>query len=163
MPVFGSDSTVIKEGWLWKQGNFKRIKSIKHFYPLGGRVRNWKRRWFVITDGCLFYFESRTVNHFDYNRNTRVEIDYLRKLIVLVVLFHLLMLVFEKLMMIVQNNFVLNFFHLQAIKLKQVNQHQVKLENGLMVNLQNKFSKTKETCFVVYFRSSYSLSYVSLI
>ena len=28
---------------------------------LGGRVRNWKRRWFVITDGCLFYFETRTV------------------------------------------------------------------------------------------------------
>jgi cytohesin len=46
MPVFGSDSTIIKEGWLWKQG---------------GRVRNWKRRWFVITDGCLFYFETRTV------------------------------------------------------------------------------------------------------
>ncbi|CAF0837786.1 unnamed protein product [Adineta ricciae] len=43
MPVFGSDSTVLKEGWLWKQG---------------GRVKNWKRRWFVITDGCLFYFES---------------------------------------------------------------------------------------------------------
>lgn len=31
---------------------------------LGGRVRNWKRRWFVITDGCLFYFETRTVIHF---------------------------------------------------------------------------------------------------
>ncbi|CAF3927868.1 unnamed protein product [Rotaria magnacalcarata] len=45
MPVFGSDSIIIKEGWLWKQG---------------GRVRNWKRRWFIITDGCLFYFESRT-------------------------------------------------------------------------------------------------------
>ncbi|CAF1182831.1 unnamed protein product [Adineta steineri] len=39
------DSTIIKEGWLWKQG---------------GRVRNWKRRWFVITDGCLFYYETRT-------------------------------------------------------------------------------------------------------
>jgi len=46
MPVFGSDSTVLKEGWLWKQG---------------GRVKNWKRRWFIITDGCLFYFETRTV------------------------------------------------------------------------------------------------------
>ncbi|CAF3565599.1 unnamed protein product [Rotaria sp. Silwood1] len=45
VPIFGSDSTIIKDGWLWKQG---------------GRVRNWKRRWFVITDGCLFYFESRT-------------------------------------------------------------------------------------------------------
>jgi hypothetical protein len=28
-------------------------------------VRNWKRRWFVITDGCLFYFESPTVNNID--------------------------------------------------------------------------------------------------
>ena len=28
---------------------------------LGGLVRNWKRRWFVITDGCLFYYESRIV------------------------------------------------------------------------------------------------------
>jgi hypothetical protein len=44
-PVFSIDSIVIKEGWLWKQG----------------LVRNWQRRWFVITDGCLFYFESRTV------------------------------------------------------------------------------------------------------
>ncbi|CAF3684350.1 unnamed protein product [Rotaria sordida] len=42
--IFDSDATVIKEGWLWKQG---------------GRVRNWKRRWFIITDGFLFYFESR--------------------------------------------------------------------------------------------------------
>jgi hypothetical protein len=24
MPVFGSDSTVLKEGWLWKQG--KKLK-----------------------------------------------------------------------------------------------------------------------------------------
>ncbi|CAF5040405.1 unnamed protein product, partial [Rotaria sp. Silwood1] len=39
------NSTIIKEGWLWKQG---------------GRVRQWRRRWFVITDGCLFYYESRT-------------------------------------------------------------------------------------------------------
>lgn len=29
----------------------------------GGRVRNWKRRWFVITDGWLFYFESQTVRN----------------------------------------------------------------------------------------------------
>lgn len=31
------------------------------FFVSGGRVRNWKRRWFVITDGCLFYFESQSV------------------------------------------------------------------------------------------------------
>lgn len=39
------DSTIIKEGWLWKQG---------------ARVRGWKRRWFVLTDACLCYYESRT-------------------------------------------------------------------------------------------------------
>ncbi|UJR16424.1 hypothetical protein I4U23_003326 [Adineta vaga] len=45
MRIKEGGSTIIKEGWLWKQG---------------GLVRNWKRRWFVITDGCLFYYESRT-------------------------------------------------------------------------------------------------------
>ncbi|XP_077980682.1 cytohesin-2-like isoform X2 [Glandiceps talaboti] len=34
-----------KEGWLLKQG---------------GRVRNWKRRWFILTDNCLYYFEYTT-------------------------------------------------------------------------------------------------------
>jgi len=43
VPIFSVESVVIKEGWLWKQG---------------GLVRNWRRRWFVITDGCAFYFES---------------------------------------------------------------------------------------------------------
>ncbi|XP_071964011.1 cytohesin-1-like isoform X2 [Antedon mediterranea] len=32
-----------REGWLMKQG--------------GGRVRSWKRRWFILTDNCLYYFE----------------------------------------------------------------------------------------------------------
>ncbi|XP_033118471.1 cytohesin-1-like isoform X2 [Anneissia japonica] len=32
-----------REGWLMKQG--------------GGRYRNWKRRWFILTDNCLYYFE----------------------------------------------------------------------------------------------------------
>jgi len=32
----------IREGWLWKQG---------------GRYKNWKRRWFILNDGCLYYFE----------------------------------------------------------------------------------------------------------
>lgn len=31
-----------KEGWLWKQG---------------GRIKSWKRRWFILTDNCLYYFE----------------------------------------------------------------------------------------------------------
>ncbi|CAF0864881.1 unnamed protein product [Didymodactylos carnosus] len=44
-PVFPNNGNVIKEGFLFKQG---------------GRYRNWKRRWFVITEGCLYYFESTT-------------------------------------------------------------------------------------------------------
>ncbi|XP_061840219.1 cytohesin 4b isoform X1 [Nerophis lumbriciformis] len=31
-----------REGWLLK---------------LGGRVKTWKRRWFILTDSCLYYFE----------------------------------------------------------------------------------------------------------
>ncbi|XP_075418415.1 cytohesin-1 isoform X1 [Tenrec ecaudatus] len=34
-----------REGWLLK---------------LGGRVRTWKRRWFILTDNCLYYFEYTT-------------------------------------------------------------------------------------------------------
>jgi len=34
-----------KEGWLWKQG---------------GRYKNWKRRWFILNDNCLYYFEFTT-------------------------------------------------------------------------------------------------------
>lgn len=30
------------EGWLYKQG---------------GRYKTWKRRWFILKDGCLYYFE----------------------------------------------------------------------------------------------------------
>ena len=36
----------IKEGWLWKQG---------------GRYKTWKRRWFILNDGCLYYFELTAV------------------------------------------------------------------------------------------------------
>ncbi|XP_043209557.1 cytohesin-2-like isoform X1 [Amphibalanus amphitrite] len=34
-----------KEGWLSKQG---------------GRVKSWKRRWFILNDNCLYYFEYTT-------------------------------------------------------------------------------------------------------
>ncbi|CAF1349006.1 unnamed protein product [Didymodactylos carnosus] len=44
-PLFRNNVNAIKEGFLFKQG---------------GRYRNWKRRWFVITEGCLYYFESTT-------------------------------------------------------------------------------------------------------
>ena len=33
------------EGWLWKQG---------------GRYKSWKRRWFILNDKCLYYFEYTT-------------------------------------------------------------------------------------------------------
>jgi len=34
-----------REGWLLKQG---------------GRYKNWKRRWFILNDKCLYYFEYTT-------------------------------------------------------------------------------------------------------
>ncbi|XP_076329705.1 cytohesin-1-like isoform X1 [Tachypleus tridentatus] len=34
-----------REGWLWKQG---------------GRYKSWKRRWFILNDNCLYYFEYTT-------------------------------------------------------------------------------------------------------
>ncbi|TRY68332.1 hypothetical protein TCAL_03803 [Tigriopus californicus] len=34
-----------REGWLWKQG---------------GRYKSWKRRWFILNDYCLYYFEFTT-------------------------------------------------------------------------------------------------------
>ncbi|XP_060560230.1 cytohesin-1-like isoform X1 [Ruditapes philippinarum] len=39
-----------KEGWLWKQGVTK----------FGGRYKNWKRRWFILNDNCLYYFQFTT-------------------------------------------------------------------------------------------------------
>uniref|UniRef100_H3D114 Cytohesin 4a n=1 Tax=Tetraodon nigroviridis TaxID=99883 RepID=H3D114_TETNG len=36
-----------REGWLLKMGQ-------------GGRVKTWKRRWFILTDSCLYYFEYTT-------------------------------------------------------------------------------------------------------
>ncbi|KAG2464313.1 CYH2 protein, partial [Polypterus senegalus] len=34
-----------REGWLMK---------------LGGQIKTWKRRWFILTDSCLYYFEYTT-------------------------------------------------------------------------------------------------------
>ncbi|XP_076454326.1 cytohesin-3-like isoform X2 [Babylonia areolata] len=35
----------VKEGWLMKQG---------------GRYKSWKRRWFILNDNCLYYFQYTT-------------------------------------------------------------------------------------------------------
>jgi len=40
----------VKEGWLWKQGTSK----------LSGRYKSWKRRWFILNDNCLYYFQFTT-------------------------------------------------------------------------------------------------------
>ncbi|XP_030242048.1 cytohesin-1 isoform X3 [Drosophila navojoa] len=39
-----------KEGWLWKQGGSKPLH----------RYKSWKRRWFILNDNCLYYFEYTT-------------------------------------------------------------------------------------------------------
>ena len=35
-----------KKGWLTKRG---------------GRIKNWKRRWFVLADNCLYYYKGPEV------------------------------------------------------------------------------------------------------
>ncbi|XP_061555726.1 cytohesin-3-like isoform X3 [Phycodurus eques] len=48
-----------REGWLLK---------------LGGRVKTWKRRWFILTDNCLYYFEY-TTNCFElYNPDHKGQV-----------------------------------------------------------------------------------------
>jgi len=30
----------------------------------GGRYKNWKRRWFILNDSCLYYFQFTTVSSY---------------------------------------------------------------------------------------------------
>jgi len=43
MNVFGN-SVAVKMGWLTKQG---------------GRIKTWKKRWFILSDGVLYYFKEK--------------------------------------------------------------------------------------------------------
>ncbi|CAL8275062.1 unnamed protein product [Lota lota] len=63
-----------REGWLLKRGQW--ISLLRESVPLsalacfssescsplftGGRVKTWKRRWFILTDSCLYYFQYTT-------------------------------------------------------------------------------------------------------
>lgn len=73
-----------REGWLLKMGETTIQKQNKetnkkkqevlflHIFTQykvwlsgffeGGRVKTWKRRWFILTDSCLYYFEYTTVS-----------------------------------------------------------------------------------------------------
>uniref|UniRef100_A0A8K9XS30 Cytohesin 4b n=1 Tax=Oncorhynchus mykiss TaxID=8022 RepID=A0A8K9XS30_ONCMY len=53
-----------REGWLLK---------------LGGRVKTWKRRWFILTDNCLYYFEYTTVSlyYFEYTTVILCYFEYI--------------------------------------------------------------------------------------
>lgn len=31
-----------------------------HDFVTGGRYKSWKRRWFILNDNCLYYFEYTT-------------------------------------------------------------------------------------------------------
>uniref|UniRef100_A0A8D3D5X7 Cytohesin 1b n=1 Tax=Scophthalmus maximus TaxID=52904 RepID=A0A8D3D5X7_SCOMX len=45
-----------REGWLLKLG----ICPPSPLFLPCGRVKTWKRRWFILTDNCLYYFEYTT-------------------------------------------------------------------------------------------------------
>ncbi|KAJ8318684.1 hypothetical protein KUTeg_003775 [Tegillarca granosa] len=32
----------------------------KSYFYIGGRYKSWKRRWFILNDNCLYYFQFTT-------------------------------------------------------------------------------------------------------
>lgn len=51
-----------REGWLWKQGSIERI-ALRTIVDVGAnKINSWRRRWFIISDNCLYYFESPSVS-----------------------------------------------------------------------------------------------------
>lgn len=53
-----------KEGWLWKQGGrfvvFANLLIVLFIIVIRYRYKSWKRRWFILNDNCLYYFEYTT-------------------------------------------------------------------------------------------------------
>ena len=58
--------------WLGRSNFFKNIVFrrlitnvlIHCFHTPGGRYKSWKRRWFILNDSCLYYFQFTTVRNF---------------------------------------------------------------------------------------------------
>ncbi|KAG2455684.1 CYH3 protein, partial [Polypterus senegalus] len=50
-----ADLNLVQALSLTKQNNLMEYNTVKW-----GRVKTWKRRWFILTDNCLYYFEYTT-------------------------------------------------------------------------------------------------------